>query len=199
MGYLENIQVALAVLAMAIGGRMLTRRQPWPGLWLRMWVVLIVLGCLYIAGEELSWGQHLLHWRTPGWMEQVNDQGETNIHNISSWFDQKPRFLLELGILVGGVLRPLWVAWRAQGQRVRPMTRATWLWPTFVCVPTGILAEMSRWPDRIAEWVGHDIQFVSLRHSEVQEYFIGLFIIIYLLSLKVRLGAVTPISGAQRG
>lgn len=42
-------------------------------------VVLFVMGM-----EEISWGQRLFHWATPAALQQVNDQGETNIHNISN-------------------------------------------------------------------------------------------------------------------
>jgi branched-subunit amino acid ABC-type transport system permease component len=42
-------------------------------------VVLFVMGM-----EEISWGQRLFHWATPAALQQVNDQGETNFHNISN-------------------------------------------------------------------------------------------------------------------
>lgn len=37
---------------------------------------------LFAAGEELSWGQHLLGWRTPEALVEANRQDETNIHNL---------------------------------------------------------------------------------------------------------------------
>lgn len=47
---------------------------------------LILLGCALIAffgaGEEISWGQRIFNWQTPVALNQINDQGETNIHNI---------------------------------------------------------------------------------------------------------------------
>ncbi len=39
------------------------------------------LGSLYIAGEEMSWGQHFFHWNTPEYWAEVNRQQETNLHN----------------------------------------------------------------------------------------------------------------------
>ena len=53
----------------------------------KAWLTLLVLGCVYYAGEEVSWGQHWFGWVTPeGWMD-VNDQGETNLHNTSALLD----------------------------------------------------------------------------------------------------------------
>lgn len=33
--------------------------------------------------EEISWGQRLFRWETPAWLMAINQQGETNIHNIA--------------------------------------------------------------------------------------------------------------------
>lgn len=38
---------------------------------------------IFIAGEELSWGQHLTGHGTPEWLKEVNAQKETNVHNIN--------------------------------------------------------------------------------------------------------------------
>lgn len=75
--------------------------------WLLIWCLCFSLGCFYIAGEEISWGQWIFYWKTPEAWSLINDQGETNIHNISSWFDQKPKILILFGILVGGMMCPL--------------------------------------------------------------------------------------------
>lgn len=37
---------------------------------------------LFAAGEELSWGQHLLGWGTPEALVDANLQEETNVHNL---------------------------------------------------------------------------------------------------------------------
>ncbi len=61
-----------------------------PSVPLRGWGILALIGSVYVFGEELSWGQHLFDWTTPEFWNQINDQGETNFHNTSSWLDQKP-------------------------------------------------------------------------------------------------------------
>ena len=49
------------------------------------------LSCLYIAGEEMSWGQHFFHWNTPEYWAEVNRQEETNLHNTYAIFEKWPR------------------------------------------------------------------------------------------------------------
>ena len=54
------------------------------------------LGIIYFFLEEISWGQHYLKWETIEILKELNNQGETNIHNISNIFDQLPRGILTL-------------------------------------------------------------------------------------------------------
>ena len=65
------------------------------------------LSCLYIAGEEMSWGQHFFHWNTPEYWAMVNRQEETNLHNTWAIFEKTPRSLLEAAIFFGGLGVPL--------------------------------------------------------------------------------------------
>jgi hypothetical protein len=44
---------------------------------------LLVLGGLFVLGEEISWGQRLLGIDTPPAIASRNNQGETTIHNLS--------------------------------------------------------------------------------------------------------------------
>ncbi|MEZ5902469.1 MAG: hypothetical protein R3D88_04050 [Alphaproteobacteria bacterium] len=73
---------------------------------LNFWFGLAAICCFYVAGEEISWGQHIWDWATPEYWKEVNDQEETNLHNTSSWFDQKPRLILLIGIVFGGLIAP---------------------------------------------------------------------------------------------
>ena len=50
----------------------------------------------YFFLEEISWGQHFIKWESSSFFIKYNNQGETNIHNISNLFDQLPRSLLTL-------------------------------------------------------------------------------------------------------
>ena len=43
---------------------------------------ILTLGLFFIAGEEISWGQRILHVSTPAFLGKYSDQNEINIHNI---------------------------------------------------------------------------------------------------------------------
>jgi hypothetical protein len=61
-----------------------------------IFLIVNIFGLLYYAGEEISWGQHFFNWKTPEILQQLNNQKETNLHNISNLFDQLPRTLVML-------------------------------------------------------------------------------------------------------
>lgn len=81
-GPVENLQF-LACTGAAVTAALLARRSrereqvlgalAWTG-------VAFVL--LFAAGEEISWGQRLVGWRTPNVLTGLNRQDETNVHNI---------------------------------------------------------------------------------------------------------------------
>ena len=39
---------------------------------------------LFFGLEEISWGQRLFGWSTPVVLQQINDQGELNVHNLDN-------------------------------------------------------------------------------------------------------------------
>ncbi|MBX9605247.1 MAG: hypothetical protein K2Y51_03440 [Gammaproteobacteria bacterium] len=149
------------------------------------WVLGVTLACFYLAGEELSWGQQLFHWQTPEAIDALNDQGETNLHNMSSWLDQKPRTLLEIWVVIGGIVIP--VREKVRGTRYLPGTRGYWLWPTADCLPTAVWAELSRAPQRMKHLFGIQQLPIEIRWSEPQEFYFALFLALFLASLWYRL------------
>ena len=186
LGYAEN-GTALLLLPGIWAGLMAWRlRHRLPARWLEAWFALVGLGCVYFAGEELSWGQSLFHWETPRALLEVNDQGETNLHNISSWFDQKPRALLELWVLAGGVLFHVWS--RKTGRTFPGDHWAHWFWPTRELVPVSVLALVVMLPKRILEsFGGQPPPPFDVRESELQEFLLAAFLSLYLWSVLVRL------------
>ncbi|WP_025896830.1 hypothetical protein [Sneathiella glossodoripedis] len=101
-GIIENLTVVILIPAILLAGYIASNRRHLPENWMWYWYMLLGLACLYFAGEEASWGQHWFGWETPESMKKLNDQGETNFHNMSSWLDQKPRLLVELSANRGG-------------------------------------------------------------------------------------------------
>ena len=160
-----------------------------------LWLALHAAGLVYFAGEEISWGQWILGWETPDWFAARNDQGETNLHNMSSWLDQKPRIVVFLWILIGGVLTPLFERYRGPLPRQR---LAFWLLPTAPSLFVSVLAVLVRVPEDLANLFGVAVdsparmalQPVNL--TEVQEYLFAAFFLVYVLALRRRLpGAPT--------
>ena len=145
---------------------------------LRLWLGTIVLGLVYLLGEEISWGQHYFGWDTGGIFADINDQGETNFHNTAGgWLDQKPRAILLLGMILGTVVHPL-VKWARKGRGL--FDNPWWLAPTLTSLAPVVFSQLAALPKRL------DV-LELFRWSEMEELFIYIFFITYLLSLLVRL------------
>ena len=144
----------------------------------KVWLLLLILGATYFALEELSYGQHIFGWGTPETLKELNDQQETNLHNINYMFDQVPRAILTLGILVGGVILPLYRRFR--NIELDESDRFYWQWPTMDCVTIGLMAILIR---PVFSMIETDI----INTGETKEQLFALFIMLYCLSLNLRL------------
>ncbi|SMN01691.1 hypothetical protein SPONN_2772 [uncultured Candidatus Thioglobus sp.] len=47
-----------------------------------LWILLFAMGCLLLAGEEISWGQHFFKYDLPDSVLAANFQKEFNLHNL---------------------------------------------------------------------------------------------------------------------
>jgi ABC-type Fe3+-siderophore transport system permease subunit len=90
---------------------------------LAVWFALIGLGCFFIAGEEISWGQRIFGIETPESVAEVNRQEELSVHNITSIEN-----LFRVGELLVGFAGSVG-AWLAGGLRERLSPRARLLVP----------------------------------------------------------------------
>jgi hypothetical protein len=189
-GIAEHATVIVLLPGIAAGFAAFRMRRLLPDWRLGWWILAWTLACVYFAGEEVSWGQHLFGWQTPESLQAVNRQQETNIHNISSWFDRKPRAVVELWIIVGGLAVPLWQLLRRA--RPSPEGLSYWIWPTIVAAPSAALFTLFRLHRWVAEATGREVVVAWLSESEVREYYVALFLGIYLLSFWVRLRALRP-------
>jgi hypothetical protein len=185
---------ALALVLAIVTGVLAARRAAASGRrWLVGWLILFTLGCIYFAGEETSWGQHWIGWQTPEALSALNDQNETNLHNMSSWFDQKPRLLLELGILVGGLLYPAGRAMNRLPALSNPADRRYWIFPTGELSLTAAIAILIVIPQRLDGALGWPVPYpLDIRASETQELMFALFLWFYAWSILRRLRAATP-------
>jgi hypothetical protein len=154
-------------------------------LWLAGWVLAWTLACIYFAGEEASWGQHYFHWGTPDALLGLNDQNETNLHNIGSWLDQKPRTLVELWVVVAGLMLPLW--WRLR--KSTPFGASgwrDWFWPSSVGILTAA-AFLATFVLGVAARKTGLPTLHALGSNELREFYIAVFLSTYLLSIWYRL------------
>lgn len=181
-GALELAQFFVALAAMILAGRLLFRPVVRQNRLLFIFCLLSTLACLYIAGEEHSWGQHFFHWETPDYWSQINRQQETNLHNTLHLFDKKPRLLLELGVLIGGVLIPIAARFRPH---IRYM-RWSLYFPASAMMPTALCALLFKITDSLQDAFG--VYPLAARPSESIELYLYLFILFYLVVLTRRIG-----------
>jgi hypothetical protein len=75
--------------------------------------LLVALGCLFVAGEEISWGQRIFGLETPQTLEEINRQEEITVHNVTSI-----EGLFKLGELIVGLAASVgvWILfWKRSG------------------------------------------------------------------------------------
>lgn len=175
-GPLEFVQFYVLIIAAVLAILCLKACWKSPDMLLKIWFGLALAGCLYTAGEEISWGQHLFGWGTPEGWGQINDQQETNLHNTSAWLDQKPRLILELGVIFGGIILPL---------TAKKIVRGKLLWLGKIIPPrTLMITAFAYVTAKLLDKFGDLSGFVILkRASEVTELYIYYFVLLYLLAM----------------
>lgn len=123
---LEGAQLLAGATAAALFTRAAAHlpRRSWP----RRTQAALALGCALVVLEEMSWGQRLFGWTTPTAWETVNQQGETNLHNLvahSFAIHLAGVATLALAVLAGALLR----------SRAAPPGLHLWLLPPPSLVP----------------------------------------------------------------
>ncbi len=187
-GIVEHLTVVVllpGIVAGFWGAWVAFRRGLMPKWWIPGWFVMWSLACIYFAGEEISWGQHYFGWEASDAMKEINDQEETNLHNMTSWLDQKPRTLVEIFIVVGGLIIPL--IHKLQGEkRPGPDRWDHWIWPTAACSTAAAMMLVCRAGQALEETMP-DLM-TGLASSESREFAIALFLAMYLVvwALRVR-------------
>jgi hypothetical protein len=150
------------------------------------------LSCIYIAGEEMSWGQHFFHWNTPEYWAMVNRQQETNLHNTYAIFEKTPRTILETGVFIGGLLVPL----AAQFWPWLRACRISLFLPASALAPTALGASAFKIVDRLQQ--GGHIPILVFRPSEAIETYLYFFILAYLIIFARRLKELEVAEGVIR-
>jgi hypothetical protein len=92
---------------------------------------LVALFCLFVAGEEISWGQRLIGYIPPAAFLEHNTQQETNIHNFADVFG-RPKWMLILALAGFGLLLPALARATSTTRRLLERAGATAPAPAFV-------------------------------------------------------------------
>lgn len=184
-GPIENFQAFLMLIAFFVGvGILRMPKNAYPA-WARVFFAIGVAGALYCFLEEISYGQRIFGWVTPEVWDTINDQQETNLHNTSAWLDQKPRMILEIGIIIGGLIIPALKRWKPQ---VLPQKWAL-VYPDSRLTVIALFVVGIHLYQKITEWAGRQDLFLIERGSEFQETYMFWFVLIYLLFKKRELKA----------
>ena len=133
-GALEWASVSMfllaAVLAGATGRALLRGGHPRLG----AFHLIVGVALILVVLEEVSWGQRLFGWSTPEAVGSVNEQDETNFHNITGFSSVLYSF-------------PLWGSWialagagvRSVLHHYRRVTTADFVLPSLVLAPMLLL------------------------------------------------------------
>lgn len=190
-GLIEMATPALLLGAITAGILIARHQALLPAKWIAVWFLLFALGSFYFAGEEISWGQHFFGWQTPETLGALNDQGETNLHNVSSWLDQKPRLMVVLWSTAGGIGAPLLAALGLL-KTGGPQDWRYWILPRRECVIPGLMVALVRVPEDVAFSIGRLIPHpFDVRASEAQEMYLAMFLCFYVVSAYRRVVSST--------
>jgi len=145
-----------------------------------MWVI-IGLAAIFLAGEEISWGQRILKLSTPEFLLQYNFQGEINLHNMEAFKAIKLGRIAGYVVLVWSIismmvsiLMPrLEEKIMAIGVPLIPIR----LIPIFVLVPFFFLIHPAP------------------KSSEIAELFLGIAVVMWAVDLFLGYGWIKPPAG----
>lgn len=94
-GFVETLTFVGLMFVAWLSVRLALRRET--PLAVRVLAVLFAVGLVFVALEEVSYGQHWFHWRATGAFAEANLQHETNLHNFVD-----PRLYDWLYEIIGG-------------------------------------------------------------------------------------------------
>lgn len=164
---------------------------------LRGWMVVYAIALIFFAGEDQNWFQYWIGAEVPDYFLAHNKEKEINLHNINSWFNQKPRLVVELWALIACTLVPLgWWMWPKNATKKFIPTE---LWPDARVVPIAVMSigigMLGRAQKHLARVVdlpdlklneGHHIMleaFPGVRISELEEIGFAYLMVLFVALL----------------
>lgn len=80
--FIEWITLLPLLLIFVVTIRRITKLRVYRTSWFLASSLLLIGLCVFAVGEEISWGQRLLHTESPAFFKSYNSQQETNLHNL---------------------------------------------------------------------------------------------------------------------
>ncbi len=195
LGFVENATVGFLIPAVVLSLLIFRRRRQLPRGF--GWIMLVIaLGSLFFAGEEISWGQHYLGFETPEALMEFNRQDEFNFHNTESKYggnllNNIPRQILNLA-MVAWIVLPLVLHRRIYKSEAREKLWY-WLTPNYRVIPIAVMAILFRIPDKIDKllpeipWESYLSMAFFRASGEFKEYCFAMAIMLYVLSIHARM------------
>jgi hypothetical protein len=155
---------------------------------------LVALFCIFVAGEEISWGQRLIGYTPPAAFLEHNTQQEANLHNFGEVFG-RPKWMLVVALAGYGLVLPA-LALLAPARRLLGRVGATAPGATFAPWFGAAVALLIWYPVTFTgEWVELLSGWLFLCSSPLPTHFATAFAVAAVpLSL-----AMTSVSAARRG
>lgn len=195
-GFIEVVPLFFLAAAVVLAALLFRRRRQLPP---RVGAVMLLAGlaAFFFLGEECSWGQHYLGYKTPAGLTQLNRQHEFNLHNNrGAWktiFSTIPRLAATV-VMCGIAVGPFLLRRRPQLQRIDN----PWYWvlPTPATCLVSAMAALSTLPAAVMNLKSLKPYFpkeaylsmaLSKPSGEFKEYLVALAMLLYLASVYTRL------------
>jgi hypothetical protein len=142
-----------------------------------VWIfyLLFGLGLIWTAGETSAWGQQVIGYKTPGWMEARNAQGQMTLHNMYGWQNHNHwlRTFFGIGGLIGIGLQ------RSPRYRRIATPAILFSWFLVIAIKCGLDFWTKTFP-AMSEWHWAMFEWEVNRASKVVKMMIGITACLYL-------------------
>jgi hypothetical protein len=125
----------------------------------RLFDVLVGLFCLFVAGEEISWGQRLIGYTPPDVFLEHNTQQEANVHNFADIFG-RPKWVLIMALAGYGLVLPVLASAGPTrrlldrvGATVPPRAIAPWFLTAVALLVWYPVTFTGEWVELLAAWL----------------------------------------------
>jgi hypothetical protein len=125
----------------------------------RVFDALVGAFCLFVAGEEISWGQRLVGYTPPEVFLEHNTQQEANVHNFAAIFG-RPKWMLIMALAgYGLVLPPLAMFGPTRrlldrvGASAPPLALAPWFGGAIALLVWYPVTFTGEWVELLAGWL----------------------------------------------